>query len=95
MLPTSLGDGVERGSKMLAPGSSAADQISRVEIHQQEGTSWEREIRNQVCAPRDEGQGQDVMSLNGIRTQELFAIIWGLVGGENFLGFCACFSLAH
>ena len=68
MLPKSLGDGVERESQVMALGSSAADQISSVEVHQQEGTSWERETRNQVCAPRDEGQGQDVMSLNGIRT---------------------------
>lgn len=64
---------------MMALGSSAGDQISRVEIHQQEGTSRGRETRNQVHAPRDEGQGQDVMSLNGIRTQELFANIRGRV----------------
>lgn len=89
VLPKSLGDRAERGRKMMALGSSAGDQISRVEIHQQEGTSRERETRNQVCAPRDEGRGQDVMSLNGIRTQELFANIWGLLWGETLLGFCA------
>lgn len=83
------------GSKMMAPGSSAGDQISRVEIHQQQGTSRGRETRNQVNAPRDEGRGQDVMSLNGVWTQELFANIWGYCMRGKLSGvLCVCFSLA-
>lgn len=55
VLPEPLGGRAERGSKMMTLRSSAGDQISRVEIHQQEGTSREGETRNQVDAPRDEG----------------------------------------
>lgn len=59
VLPKPLGGRAERESKMMTLGSSAGDQISRVEIHQREGTSGKE--KQEIKSMHLEMKGEDRM----------------------------------
>lgn len=60
VLPKPLGGRAERGSKRMTLGtSSAGDQISRVEIHHQEGTSGKE--KQEIKSMHLEMKGEDRM----------------------------------
>lgn len=80
----SLGDGVGRGSKMIAFGRSAGGRKCE---HKQEGAVREREVKSRLWAI-DEGRGKDAVFLSGFCTVD--GAVWGSVWGRrHFLGFHA------